>query len=65
MLRPREDGSYEAECLMVPGCVCSGRTRQQALDAMQALVRKALREERVPSARYEIVYLAVTAGVEG
>ena len=60
MLRPREDGSYEAECLMLPGCTCTARTRQQALETMQGLVSQALREEKVRATRYEIVYLAVT-----
>jgi predicted RNase H-like HicB family nuclease len=61
MLRPMEDGSFQAECLMVPGCVCTGRTRQQALEMMQSLIKKAVREERVSPTRYEIVYLAVSA----
>lgn len=60
MLRPKDDGSYEAECLMVPGCACVGRTRQQALEKMQDLVSQALREEKVHATRYEIVYLAVS-----
>jgi len=59
MLRPKDDGSYEAECLMMPNCACTARTRQQALETMQTLVNQALREERVGSMRYEIVYLAV------
>lgn len=59
MLRPRDDGSYEAECLMLPGCACTARTRQQALETMQGLVNKALREEKMSATRYEIVYLAV------
>ena len=41
-----------------------GADATASADSMQALVRKASREERVRPARYEIVYLAVTAGVE-
>ncbi|HWL89651.1 MAG TPA: hypothetical protein VNO21_27800 [Polyangiaceae bacterium] len=44
---------------MMPNCACTARTRQQALETMQTLVNQALREERVGSMRYEIVYLAV------
>ena len=59
MLRPKDDGSYEAECLMLPGCTCVARSRQQALEKMQDLLSEALREEKVGATRYEIVYLAV------
>jgi len=44
---------------MLPGCACTARTRQQALETMQGLVNKALREEKMSATRYEIVYLAV------
>lgn len=59
LVRGTAEGGFVAECLLLPECRCFGATRHQALETMQALVRSALRSERVLPSHYEIVYLAV------
>jgi len=30
-----EDGIFTAECLLLPGCISQGRTRQEAVDSIK------------------------------
>jgi predicted RNase H-like HicB family nuclease len=63
VLTPGEDGWTVAECLILPGCVSQGRTREEALVNIREAIDLCLesRDEegwKLPAA-YEVVELAV------
>jgi predicted RNase H-like HicB family nuclease len=61
VLRPGEDGFIVAECLVIPGCISQGCTRDEALANIQEAIALCLetRDEEDPSwslpASYEVV----------
>ncbi len=58
LLKKDESGLFVAECLLVPDCRCTGRTRAEVLHTMQTLLRT---KGATASGPYEVVHLAVTA----
>lgn len=58
LLKQDESGLFVAECLLIPDCRCTGRTRHEVLHTMQTLLRTKRAAGSMP---YEVVHLAVTA----
>lgn len=65
ILLPGEDGYLLAECLVIPGCISQGRTRDEALqnirEAIELCLENRLSEGWQLPEGYEIVQLSVGA----
>lgn len=59
LLKRNADGTYVAECMVLPGCRCFGFTRHEALENIRAVVVSALRTNCVVPDEYEIVHLGM------
>ncbi len=42
ILTPGEDGYFVAECLVIPGCLSQGRTRDKALENIREAIELCL-----------------------
>jgi predicted RNase H-like HicB family nuclease len=64
VIHPGEDGYWVAECPSLPGCVCQGKTKEEATQNIKEAIEgyvAALQEGGlpVPEERFEVYVVAV------